>query len=59
MTTKEGVGTLRWMACELLRGGSDELMPSVATKESDVWAFAMTILVILIFAVKGIDVDNV
>jgi len=45
-TTKTESGTWRWMAYELLSscGGEGEEFNPPVTKETDVWAFAMTVV---------------
>ena len=44
-TTKQVGGTCRWMAYELIYDDDDEEEePTRLTRETDVWAFGMTIL---------------
>ncbi|TDL16161.1 kinase-like protein [Rickenella mellea] len=51
MSTREAGGTFRWMAHELCGGRTPEhwreSLRTVATKESDVWAYGMTVLELL------------
>lgn len=47
-TTKELAGSLRWMAIEFFLGAIDngnDAIATEATKETDVWAFGMTVSV--------------
>ncbi|TDL13680.1 kinase-like protein [Rickenella mellea] len=43
LTTREMTGTFRWMAFEMFGIGKDGV-PPVATFESDIWSFGMTVL---------------
>jgi len=44
-STSELRGSVRWMAKELLDVKETGAPPRVATKESDIWSFGMTIVV--------------
>ncbi|KAL4078696.1 kinase-like domain-containing protein [Scleroderma yunnanense] len=48
-----GVGTLRWMSPEILKGGE-------VSAEADVWAFAMTALVRLsLFHIRSVKIETI
>lgn len=44
-STSQLVGSVRWMAKELLAPKDEGAPPRVATKESDIWSFGMTLVV--------------
>ncbi|TDL17329.1 kinase-like protein [Rickenella mellea] len=49
-TTKEMGGTLRWMARECFTGSDDDTLeerPTIATKETDIWALGVTAMEII------------
>ncbi|TDL16902.1 kinase-like protein [Rickenella mellea] len=47
LTTRETTGTCRWMAMEFFDAGTDAPVAPIATFESDVWSFGMTVLEII------------